>query len=142
MTATVDAPDLWTDPTASGEAVAALAATRATTFMRAQAGWVQRGLDSGDDRIVVDLVIATHDQSHDRWVRVFNHVSTHLGEEAGQEVAAVYRCVGRTVGSLEQRAFGLLDTDIATKARHVLAENLAGTTERAIENLWRIAAER
>ena len=142
MTATAGATDLWTEPGASAQAVAGLAATRATTFMRAQASWLQRGLSCGDDRFVVDMVIATHDRSHDRWVRVFNHVTTHLGDEAGQHVAAVYRCIGRTVGSLEQRAFGLLETDIATKARHVLAEGLDETTEQAIDAIWRIAAER
>ncbi|MPZ73829.1 MAG: hypothetical protein GEU74_11460 [Nitriliruptorales bacterium] len=140
MTATVGS-DLWTDPDHSPSAVAALAATRATTFIRAQVMALRRALAWAGDRIAVDIVITAHDLSHERWVRVVNHVRTHLGEDAGLQVSAVYQWVGHTAQSLENGAIDLLDADLATRAREVASSHLDAVAEQAVEALWRIAAE-
>jgi hypothetical protein len=121
--------------------LAALAASRATTFLRAQAQWLERGLVRADDPIAVDLVIGAHDRSHDRWVATIQIVSAALGEDAADDVAAVYTFVGRIAGSLERGAMDLLEPEVAAQVREYLAERLEDLTETTVDMLWQAAAE-
>jgi hypothetical protein len=135
--------DIWTVPEQDGtHAAAALAATRATTFMRAQALWLRRGLECAGDPLALEVVMAAHDRSHDRWVRVISHVGDHLGEEAAQAVSAVYGTFGKTAGCLERDALDLVHADVAERVRAVLARRLEDMTEQVIKLLWRLADER
>ncbi len=118
----------------------ALAATRATTFLRAQAQWLERGLRHADDRVAVDIVIGAHDRSHDRWVGIIRLVAAALGDDAADAVSSVYAYVGRIVGSLECGATDLLDDDVAAQVRGYLATRLVEVTEAAVETLWVAAA--
>lgn len=127
--------------TVQGAPAAAIAATRATTFLRGQAQWLERGLHSGHDRIAVDVVMGAHDRSHDRWVATIRHVAGTLGDDAANAVAAVYAYVGRIAGSLERGAMDLLDETVATQVRQYLAERLTEVTEGAVETIWQAAAE-
>ena len=134
--------ELWTVPDQGTHAAAALAATRATTFMRAQALWLRRGLECAGDPVALEIVMAAHDRSHDRWVRVISHVSDHLGAEAAQAVSSVYGTFGRTAGCLERDALDLVHADVAVRVRAVLARRLDDMTEQVIKLLWRLAEER
>jgi hypothetical protein len=120
---------------------AALAATRATAFLRAQTLWLQRGLSRCDDRFAVDLVLDAHDRSHDRWLGVIAQVSRHLGEEAAGQVAAVYAHLGRVAGSLERDAMALLSPEVASQARTLVADRMEDLTEQTVESLWAWAAQ-
>ena len=124
-----------------GAPAAAIAATRATTFLRGQAQWLERGLRSGNDRIAVGIVMGAHDRSHDRWVATIRHVAGTLGDDAANAVAAVYAYVGRIAGSLERGSMDLLDESVASQVRQHLAERLADVTEGAVETIWQAAAE-
>ena len=135
--------EIWTVPDQDGtHAAAALAATRATTFMRAQSLWLRRGLESAGDPMALEVVMAAHDRSHDRWVRVISHVSDHLGEEAAQAVSTVYGTFGKTAGCLERDALDLVHADVAARVRAVLARRLEEMTEQVIKLLWRLADQR
>ena len=138
-TISVPAPDGTTPATTVP--MSALAATRATTFMRAQAQWLERGLLRGDDPIAVDVVIGAHDRSHDRWVATIQIVAATLGEDAADDVAAVYTFVGRIAGSLERGAMDLLEPAVAAQVREYLAERLEELTESTVDVLWQAAAE-
>ena len=131
----------WTPPQREFAADAAIAATRATTFLRAQAQWLRRGLDNASDRVLVGVVMAAHDRSHDRWVGVIGHVERALGDEAALEVAAVYSYLGRVAGSLDGGALEMLSPDVAASARTMLSQRLTELAEHAVETLWRVAAE-
>ena len=135
--------EIWAVPEQEGtHAAAALAATRATTFMRAQALWLRRGLECAGDPLALEIVMAAHDRSHDRWLRVISHVSQHLGEEAAAAVSGVYGTFGRTAGCLERDALDLVHADVAARVRAVLARRLEDMTEQVIQVLWRLADER
>lgn len=119
----------------------ALAATRATTFLRAQAQWLQRGLLNGQDRVAVDIVLGAHDRSHDRWVATIRLVDAALGDDAANQIAAVYAYMGRIAGSLDHGAADLLDCKLAVQVREFLAERLVDVTEAAVDHLWAAAAQ-
>ena len=127
--------------TVEGAPAAAIAATRATTFLRGQAQWLERGLNSGNDAIAVGIVMGAHDRSHERWVATIRHVAAVLGDDAANAVAAVYAYVGRVAGSLERGAMNVLDESIATQVRQYLADRLTDVTEGAVEAIWQAAAE-
>jgi hypothetical protein len=131
--------ELWTVPDDGEHTAAALAATRATTFMRAQALWLRRGLECAGDPIALEIVMAAHDRSHDRWVRVISHVGEHLGGDAATAVSGVYATFGRTAGCLERDALDLVHPDVAFRVRAVLARRLEEMTEQVIKLLWRLA---
>ena len=120
---------------------AAVAATRAITFLRAQAQWLQRGLLHGDDRVAVDIVLSAHDRSHERWVATIRTATAALGDEAEASIATVYAYAGRIAGSLDRGATDLLDPQTARNVRELLAERLGDVTEAAVDALWRAAAE-
>ena len=40
-------------------------ATRATTFLRAQAQWLRRGLQHADDSVSLSIVLDAHDRAHE-----------------------------------------------------------------------------
>lgn len=130
-------PPFTTDEVEAG----AIAATRATTFLRAQSQWLQRGLVHGDDSVAVSIVLSAHDRSHDRWVNLIDLVTRTLGEDAAQQVATLYAYFGRVAGSLERESMNLLSPDVAASARKLLAHRLSDLTEAAVESLWRAAAE-
>lgn len=134
------APVPTPDP-AAVPATAAITATRATMFLRAQSQWLQRGLLHGDDPIAVAFVLGAHDRSHDRWVNLIDLVSRSLDAEAAQQVASLYGYFGRVAGSLEGEGLRLLAPDVATAARQLQADRLAELTELAVESVWRAAAE-
>ena len=127
--------------TVSGAPAAAIAATRATKFLRGQAQWLERGLRCGNDRIAVGIVMGAHDRSHDRWVATIRHVAGVLGDDAANALASVYAYVGRVAGSLERGAMELLDESVAEQVRQHLAERLSDVTEAAVEIIWQAAAE-
>lgn len=131
----------WAPPQREFAADAAIAATRATTFLRAQAQWLRRGLDNAGDRVIVGVVMSAHDRSHDRWVGVIGHVEGALGEECAREVGAVYGYLGRVAGSLDRGALEMLNPEVACVARTMLSHRLTEITEHAVETLWRVAAE-
>ena len=131
----------WSPPKQAFSSDAAIAATRATTFLRAQAQWLQRGLSHAHDRVLVDVVLTAHDRSHERWVAVIGHVEHALGAEASREVAAVYTYLGRVAGSLAGGAVDMLPDAIAAEVRGMQAERLVEVTEHAVEVVWRVAAE-
>ena len=118
---------------------AALAATRATTFLRAQAQWLERGLLNGQDRIAVGIVLGAHDRSHDRWVSTIRLVAAALGDEAANAIASVYSYMGRVAGSLDGGAMEMIDSNLAMQVRQFLAEKLGEVTEAAVETLWAAA---
>ena len=127
--------------TADEVTAAAIAATRATTFLRAQAQWLQRGLTHADDAVAVGIVLGSHDRSHDRWVGVIDLVGRTLGTEVGQHVATLYAYFGRVAGSLERGTMDLLSPEVAASARQLLGHRLTDLTEHAVDALWRAAAE-
>lgn len=142
MSATLVSPATaaWT-PTAGEQATtAALVATRATTFMRAQVMWLRRGLDHASDPIALGIVLDAHDRSHDRWVEQIRAVEEALGEEAAKQVGTAYAYVGRVAASLERGTMDLLDPDIACSARQLLGDRLSDITEWAVEAVWQAAA--
>ena len=135
-------PTAAVDPVTPRDVAApAIAATRATTFLRAQSQWLQRGLAHGDDAVAVGIVLNAHDRSHDRWVNLIDVVTRTLGAEAALQVAALYTYIGKVAGSLERDSLGLLSAEVATSARQLLAQRLTDLTEVAVEALWRGAAE-
>lgn len=117
----------------------ALAATRATTFLRAQAQWLERGLLNGQDPIVVGIVLGAHDRSHDRWVATIRVVAAVLGDDAANAIATVYSYMGRIAGSLDVGAMEMIDSNLAVQVRQFLADKLAEVTEAAVETLWAAA---
>ena len=119
---------------------AAIVATRATTFLRAQAQWLRRGLEHADDPIALSIVLAAHDRSHERWIGHVNAVEQTLGETAAASVSQTYAYLGRLAESLETRTMHLLAPDVASQARHLLANRLTDLTEHAVEALWKAAA--
>ena len=118
----------------------ALAATRATTFLRAQTQWLQRGLASSGDRVAVDIVLGAHDRSHDRWVATIRIVAAVLGDDAANAIATVYSYIGRIAGSLDVGAVEMIDSNLAVQVRQFLADKLDEVTEAAVETLWAAAA--
>ena len=135
-----------TEPSGPGAAAsevpaapAALAATRATTFLRAQAQWLERGLLNGQDRIAVDIVLGAHDRSHDRWVATIRMVSAALGDDAANAIATVYSYMGRIAGSLDVGAMEMINSNLAVQVRQFLADKLGEVTEAAVETLWAAA---
>lgn len=142
MTVTVaNRPAALTDTAASDATAAAIVATRATTFLRAQSQWLQRGLLHGDDGVAVRIVLDAHDRSHDRWVGLIDLVSRSLGGDAAGDVASLYAYFGRVAGSLEGESMSLLSSEVAASARQLLSQRLADLTETSVEVLWRAAAE-
>ncbi len=141
MTVTLAQRTAVSPENAADVTAAAIAATRATTFLRAQSQWLQRGLSHGDDAIAVGIVLSAHDRSHDRWVALVDTVTRALGAEAGQQVASLYAYFGRVAGSLEHDTMNLLSPEVATSARQLLLQRLADLTEIAVDALWRAAAE-
>jgi hypothetical protein len=127
--------------TSSGAPLAAITATRATTFLRAQAQWLLRGLDHGDDAVAVGVVLDAHDRSHDRWVGLIDVVTKSLGSPAAGDVASLYAYFGRVAGSLEGKGLELLSPDVAVSARQLMAQRLTDLTEAVVDALWRAAAE-
>lgn len=127
-------------PTSEMTAVA-LAATRATTFLRGQAQWLQRGLTHSGDRVAVDIVLSAHDRSHDRWVNLVRLVEDCLGEEAAAQVSTLYSYVGRVAGSLDNGAMESLCPDVAAQVRQLTSDRLGELTELAVEALWAAAAQ-
>jgi hypothetical protein len=130
----------WTPANSERASSAAIVATRATTFLRAQAQWLRRGLEHADDSVALGIVLAAHDRSHERWVAHVNSVEEALGERASQAVSATYSYLGRVAGSLESGTMGLLDPDIAAQARHQLSARMTDITEQAVEAVWKAAA--
>lgn len=128
-------------PDPAAVTAAAITATRATTFLRAQSQWLQRGLLHGDDSVAVGIILSAHDRSHDRWVNLIDLVARTLDAEAAQQVASLYSYFGRIAGSLEGEGLRLLAPDVATAVRQLQARRLAEVTEVAVESLWRAAAE-
>lgn len=141
MTVTLAHRATGTPAAPADDAATAIAATRATTFLRAQSQWLQRGLARGDDAVAVSIVLNAHDRSHDRWVNLIDLVSRTLTADAAQEVGALYAYFGRVAGSLERETMNLLPADVAATARQLLAQRLADLTEAAVEALWQAAAE-
>lgn len=135
-----ESPSTDSGPVMVGTPDALLAATRATTFLRAQAQWLGRGLRHAGDRVAVDIVIGAHDRSHDRWVGIIRLVDAALGNAAANEIATVYAYVGRVAGSLERGATDLLDAAVAEQVRTYLEQRLDEVTESAVEVLWAEAA--
>ena len=118
---------------------AARTAGRATTFARAQSQWLARGLANSTDRVAVDIVLAAHDRSHERWVILIHQVDNDLGEDAANEVALLYAYLGRVAGSLAQGATEMLCPQVAADVRNLLAQRLADRTEGVVEHLWQAA---
>jgi hypothetical protein len=131
----------WTPTTGERTAAAAIVATRATTFLRSQTQWLQRGLEHADDSVALDIVLAAHDRAHERWVGQIRAVEQALGDVATQNINAAYSYLGRVAGSLDAGTMRLLPCEIATVARQLLAERLADITEQAVEALWDAAAQ-
>lgn len=127
--------------TADEVSTAAIVATRATTFLRAQAQWLQRGLNHADDGFAVAIVLGSHDRSHDRWVALIDLVGRTLDTEVSQNLATLYAYFGRVAGSLERGTMNLLSPEVAGSARQLLAQRLTDLTEHAVDALWRAAAE-
>ena len=130
----------WTPVSNERASHAAIIATRATTFLRAQAQWLRRGLEHADDPIALGIVLAAHDRSHERWVGHVNAVTHGLGDTAANGVSQTYAYLGRLAASLESGTMQLLDPEIASQARHLLADRLTDITEQAVEALWKAAA--
>ncbi|HVM21163.1 MAG TPA: hypothetical protein VM307_14485 [Egibacteraceae bacterium] len=130
--------DLTVDATVTA---AALTARRATTFLRAQAQWLSRGVQQGDDRVAVAIVLSAHDRSHDRWVAMLGQVATVLGDDIADHLAAVYGHLGRVAEALAQGALELLAPSTAAMARQLVVERLTDVTELAVEALWGRAAQ-
>jgi hypothetical protein len=130
----------WAPANSERASCAAIVATRATTFLRAQAQWLRRGLDRAGDEVALRIVLTAHDRSHERWVAHINAVEHELGESAAAAVSATYAFLGRLAGSLEAGTMGLVEPDVAAQARHVLADRLTDITEQAVERLWKAAA--
>lgn len=120
---------------------AAVAATRVTTFLRAQAQWLCRGLSHSSDRVAVDIVLGAHDRSHDRWLGLIHHVSELLSDDVADEIAILYAYMGRIAGSLHNGATERLCPQVARSVRELLAERLNDRTEAVVERLWQAAAE-
>jgi hypothetical protein len=131
----------FTPPAALEASPATRAATRGTTFLRAQSQWLARGLARSADRVAVDIVLAAHDRSHERWVVLINQVDADLGEELSAEIALLYAYMGRIAGSLARGATELLCPHVAADVRELLAQRLADRTEAVVEQLWQAAAE-
>lgn len=127
-------------PLTLDETTAALAASRATTFLRAQTQWLRRGLASSSDRIAVDVVLGAHDRSHERWMTIVHQVCEVLGEDAAAEVSGLYAAMGRVAGALEHRATEQLCPQVAREVRDLLGQRLADRTEGVVERLWQAAA--
>lgn len=118
----------------------AMVATRATTFLRAQAQWLERGLTNGHDPVAVGIVLDAHDRSHDRWVATIRMVAAALGDDAANAIATVYSSMGRIAGSLDVGATEMIDSNLAVQVRQFLADKLSEVTESAVETLWAAAA--
>lgn len=143
MSMTVVAPVAasWAPCDGQRASSAAIVATRATTFMRAQAQWLRRGLEHADDAVALSIVLAAHDRSHERWVGQIGAVEHTLGDRAAQAVSTTYAYLGKLAASLEASTMSLLEPDVAMQARQLLAQRLTDVTESAVEALWQAAAE-
>lgn len=130
----------FTADSSTAASQAAIVATRATTFLRGQAQWLRRGLQHADDNVALSVVLAAHDRSHERWVTQIHAVEHALGEGAAVALNQTYAYLGRVAGSLEAGTMKLLDPDVATQARHLLAARLTDITEQTVEALWKAAA--
>jgi hypothetical protein len=139
---TVVAPDTAALAPSPGQRAssAAIVATRATTFLRAQAQWLRRGLEHADDAVALGIVLAAHDRSHERWVAHVRAIDDALGATAAQAVSVVYSHLGRVAGSLESGTWRQLAADVGEQARQVVAERLTELTEQTVDALWREAA--
>lgn len=130
----------WAPVNSERASTAAIVATRATTFIRAQAQWLRRGLEHADDTVSLGIVLDAHDRSHERWVAQVSAVELALGASAAQAVSQTYAFLGRIAGSLEAGTMSLLDPEVAIQARHLLAARLSDVTEQTVETLWKAAA--
>lgn len=119
---------------------AAMTATRATTFVRAQCQWLQRGLSHSCDPVAVAVVLGAHDRSHDRWVSVIQQVRETIGDEAALEMSLLYLSMGRIAESLSRRATELLCPNVAAEVRELLGQRLGDRTEAVVEHVWQAAA--
>lgn len=135
MLPSAEAPVATTDATSL-----ALTASRATTFLRAQTQWLQRGLNNSGDRVAVGIVLGAHDRSHDRWVNLIRIVGDRLGEDVATQVAALYGFFGRVAESLERGAMESLCPEVASQGRRFIADHLEELTEAAVESVWIAAA--
>ncbi|MBA2528511.1 MAG: hypothetical protein H0V19_00865 [Euzebyales bacterium] len=109
-------------------------------FLRAQTAWLTRGLECGDDRTEVDVVLGAHDCSHGRWLALVSEVDRALGGDAAALILALYGFCGRVAGSLDRSAVTLLEPSVAGQVRRLLAGRLATMTEDTIRSLHQIAA--
>ena len=119
---------------------AAMTATRATTFLRAQCQWLQRGLAHSSDPVAVAVVLGAHDRSHERWVSVIQAVRETMGDEPADEMSLLYLSMGRIAESLSRRATELLCPNVAAEVRDLLGERLCDRTEAVVEHVWQAAA--
>lgn len=119
-------------PAARPAASRGVDADATAAFLRAQAAWLRRGLVRAGDPVAVALVLAAHDRSHERWVRLVATVTRGCGAAAGQRVAALYGFHGHVAGSLERRACELLDPPLAREVRRMIAERLADLIEATV----------
>jgi hypothetical protein len=130
----------WAPANSERASSAAIVATRATTFLRAQAQWLRRGLQHADDAVALAIVLDAHDRSHERWVAQIGATEQALGADAAQSVATAYSHLGRVAGSLEGGRMRLLDPEVAEQARKLLAARLTDVIEQTVEQLWKAAA--
>lgn len=143
MNVTVVPPvaETWTPSPDQRASAAALAACRATTFIRAQGAWLRKGLLQAWDQVTVDIVLAAHDRSHGRWLDIVTASHQALGSEAATRLSGLYGYCGRVAGALEAGAITLLEPTVAAQARDLAAERLDAVTEQAVEALWSAAAQ-
>src|SRR3712207_5974721 len=92
-----------------------------TPFLATQASCVRRGLAGADDPAIVEVVAGIHARSHDRWLATIAVANDEHGHRAGDAVAALYAFHGRLIDSLQSRTMALLPSDVACRARGLMA---------------------
>jgi hypothetical protein len=104
-------------------------------FVTTQASWLRRGLLHASDPLTVAVVVASHNQSHERWLSLIARTRCAVSIDAAAQVMSLYELHGRLVEGLEHDAMEMLDPVVASAARILQAEHLDQRTEAVIAAL-------
>lgn len=114
-----------------------LDAPRAALFLRAQASWLQQGLDRVDDPAAIGIVLGTHDASHESWCALICALE-QTAPDLAADVSGLYAYHGRIVGSLERGLDRRLEPSVRAQVHAMLAKRLTeltATVGAALESL-------
>jgi hypothetical protein len=106
----------------------------ACAFLSGQAATLIAGLRAVETP-VQESALASHEASHETWVRLLAAVNRAPAEELCGDLTALYEFQGRLAASLERGLDGWFSIEAAREVRGVLAEQLASCTVAAVEGL-------